>query len=1159
MKFDNPFKPPKSVNENNISPQKKFQRELYEQCNAIFLKVDTWELSYYCKYLGIYTLLQYYLTLHLRNISKGTTLSTNINNIIKTSIVIFDGKFLPLISAVYPALLNDILNANREPIGRLQILITLQKNLYPNDPPNSNNNVAKKIYEALITQLKSALASYLVDDGNYNATLIRNGMELLFFELLTNLQEYRSYFKNNSLVDLYTFQKLEKNISKVSYDDSQTKDDVVLAKTINIRGLDEVNYTNDTNWKDKFQEVYNKVNSILQKYNSNSNILYSSISNISSQQYAKWGENQNTFYAVTFSVSLQDDNKKAKIDQDEKENEIIATLTNSNLENQKVFYYSTQNIRIYNEIASYSLDTKIITFKNNIGTLSSSNKNITLILVKSGATLLSNAFPSSLTFTRANRSPFKLKLQKNGSTIYENNFTFTDSLLNTNILQFGTPDKISNALFYNNNKNTIDKKSELKLINNNVIQLTKDGSWIKLSKKPFSFEPTQNLIYQNVTGYGFYVPFILKIAGTKYISFDVPTIDISIFLQKIDCYIVRSNRSLDNNNYNTTKLVLNQSADNNGITTLSSQFNIIADNLDKYYLIDPTAINSNDIIDTNYFLIFHIKSDTTDQFAIKFTSLNLSETNNINSYTFNNIDDFIRNLYQSTNDKYNFSNYLNFSKSVDKLKITSEPRYLGKEYNLIISDVIAGLTFALTTASGNDPFIFSSSGKEKKFYINFISYLKAMFIVLNNYALARLIVPEAFEPEDFFNNDVKVGIGKEEMKGLLSDLLEDSGLTLSEFGENLNSDPRSKFLKETSPKQDFAKELTWKSGSLGSLMNQSTLNTIKSTLSTIKSVLKRIKSLLDAVRAFIEILSALLELAEDLLSVLLETVIGQLEKVINNISSTGIYLLPLWELYKRKITANTISQQIIGTAKEKENAQISITPSKWDKNFDTNNTNQLIDFEETNKLLYDIDNRKVNIAANTENDSTEIDNLIDNLLPFRSTNYEEFIQGIINCLTDEDDVPYAGDFAALKESKGTGALWEIVSQGFTSNTAFKPGAPKWNSGTTVKVMIGALTLPAPETIRGAGIAVATLLLNFFKALRPITKRIGPFESDIQKKDPETYTKINTQYDKIKKANAEIKKLKNFVGSSAEFDFTIDFTAPDKIKSLESDIESSEQK
>ena len=60
----------------------------------------------------------------------------------------------------------------------------------------------------------------------------------------------------------------------------------------------------------------------------------------------------------------------------------------------------------------------------------------------------------------------------------------------------------------------------------------------------------------------------------------------SLTESEIDCYIVRSNRFLDNNNYSTIKLILNQSADNNGITTLSSQFNITEDNLDNYISID---------------------------------------------------------------------------------------------------------------------------------------------------------------------------------------------------------------------------------------------------------------------------------------------------------------------------------------------------------------------------------------------------------------------------------------------------------------------------------------------------------------------------------------------------------------------------------------------
>jgi hypothetical protein len=1149
LKFDNPFNPPKLKNENNISPQKKFQRELYEQCNAIFSKTDTWDLSFYCKYLGVYTLLRYYSVLHLRNISGGSGLNNNINNTLENSVKVFDGKFLPSIKATHIGLLNDILNANREPIGRLQALITAQKELYPKDPEKDSDNVAKKIYEVLRSQLKSTLSLYLADDGNYNATLIRNGMEFLFLDLLTNLQPYREYFKNNSLVDLYTFKNLEKSVSKISYESDEVKDGTIIAKTLNNKGLNEIDYQNNTNWKNEFKTVYDLINNILKKYDANNNILYSSVLNISNEEYNTWSGNQTTFSAITFPIALQSNSTEAKIAQDEQENEIIISFTGNNLKDQKVFYYNAQNIRIYNEIASYAPTTKIITFKNAIGTLSSSNKNVTLVLFKSGASLFSNTFPSSLSFSRSSRSPFKITLKKDTTTIYENNFSFNDTLLNTNILSFGTPDKISNALFYNNNKNDIDKKSELKLLNNNIIKLTKDGSWIKISKIPLSFEPTQNLVYSSALGYGFYTPFILKTAGMKYISFDVPTDSVSIFQEKIDAYIVRSNRFPDDNDYTAIKLTLISSTNNN-ITTLSSQFDIAEADLDKYFLINPTAENKDEIINTNYFLIFHIKSDDTSQFNIRFTSLNLSETNNANSYTFNNIDDFIKKLYDSTNNRYDFVNYITFSKSNNRLKISSEPQYIGAEYNLNISNIISGLTFNKETASGSNPEVFSNSGKEKKFYTNFISYLKKVFIVLNNYALARLMVPEAFEEEDFFNNDVKVGIGKEEMKGLLSDLLEDSGLSFTDFNENLNSDPRAKFLKETSPQQDFAKELQWKSGSLGSLMNQSTLNTIKSTLNIIKSTLKRIKSLLDAVRAFIEILSELLELAEDLFAAVLETVIGQIEKVINNISSTGIYFLPLLDIYERKITNETIQKTLINETNSL--APKPITPEKWEKNFDTSNANSLIDFEETSKILYnlDINNQKVDIAAKTEN-SNEIDIFIEQCFPLRSTNYEEFIQNIINCLTDEDDVPYAGDFEKLKKAEGVDKLKEIFGQGFNRNTWFRPGAPTWSSGTTVKIMIGALTLPAPETIRGGSIGTVTLLLKFLKILRFITKKTNPSESDIKEKDPSVYAKIDTQYALIKRIDAEIEKLEN---NSVVFDFLTPNYNEEKIIELKKEKE-----
>jgi hypothetical protein len=379
--FPNPIAPPKLVTENYTSPEKTFSRELYVNCKDIFIKVDTWQLSYYCKYLGICTLIKYYSTLHLRKIPR-TVLNNKIQDVLNNSIKIFDGKYLPKISEVSDTFKSDILNTPNDPILQLQVLIASRQELFPKDPNRIEDNVAYKIYESLRGQLNSALSSFLVDDKNYEAIITRNSMELLFLDLLMQLQPYRDYFQNNSLIDLYTFQNLEKSVSKVSYDDSETKNNVLLSKVLNTKGLSEIQYQKDKDWKLLFNEVYNLVSSILSKYSSVSNILYSSILNNSNQEKNNLDVISNFNSALIFKIKTTDNLKVVEIDTSEFIGNADFYLTDNWIANRIAYYYNDQNIKIYNKIINYSEtnEKKQITFENDV-TLSSSNKYLTFLFL----------------------------------------------------------------------------------------------------------------------------------------------------------------------------------------------------------------------------------------------------------------------------------------------------------------------------------------------------------------------------------------------------------------------------------------------------------------------------------------------------------------------------------------------------------------------------------------------------------------------------------------------------------------------------------------------------------------------------------------------------------------------------------------------------------
>lgn len=1116
MKFPNPFAPPKLNSTENPSPSVKADRELHTKLTELFSKVDSEPLVYYSKYLCVYTSVQYYLYVHSLNSAGNTNFYKNVEQTVDNAVRTFDRALPPQVGGVAPLYVKgthlyylNVMKSNpTNPLGSLFYEVKLKDSSYVQDTADVSNNVRYKLYENLRSSLSSTLNQYSFQDSNHGAKLTRDSLELLFFELLSVLQPYRRYFVTN-VAQLYTFAELNASVSKLQYEGSAQQSNVVLSNFLRARGLQEVPYGSSTNWRSEFEDLEKLVRSVLSKYSpfSQSNVLYSNVLQKTEVASSVHLSNKSTVTTLNFEVTKSGDKELKVVNSSE------LNYTNE-LNDRGVWYYDSRNVKTYNSTVSYS--GSVLTLKNPVGELSSSNKYLTFSLTPVGCNLSSNVNfgQSPVTYSTLDKNVFSLKLEdtQTSTVLHESNVQFNDQLFNSNVLSASNKFDVRKFGVYYSKEGEVGSNFVVSgSFTQRVVLFSADtgDDWVKVSKVPRS-TTTGESVPQSVRGSGGFTTFNLITAGTKYFSVDVPN-DGGNFASELQLYVLRrpSNPS-DNLRYVTSLTLGNPTQISENVKRYSVTFNV-----------PQSALRSG--TPNSFYLLLHYKLDEANSNVVRFNNLYLSESSGLGTYTFNSGSDFINKLYSYSGSSV-WGRYVTASYSGSTLKLSSEPRYLGSRYKLTLTPVVnKNLGFgnvALQTV-GKNSYVLSPNGYEKKFYDNFISYLKSVFIALNSYALARLIVPEALEDESYFNNDVKVNVRAEELKGLISDLLEDSGLTNQEYADKLYADPRSKFVQETSPQQDFPKELQWKSSSLGSLLPQSQLNSIKSSLETVKSAITRLRSLLEAVRSFIEILSALFELAEDLVEAALDTVIEQLQKVLNNISSTGVYFLPLWNHYRtndilwgapfEQWLASNPDKTIKDFMKESLQGYYVTSKDAYTKQYYT-------DLYETNRMIYGNDSfRSADVSG--ANYGNEKFSFYDELLPFRATNHQEFIELIEECFLDKSDNYQAQAATRIDDFGG-----QILARG---QSVLQPGRPLFGTGSRVEVFVGAVTLPDPELSRSAAVAFATSVLRIVQLINFIREKA----SSNYKTKAQEFEGIKKQ---ISEAGNDVKLMKQAIDSANNF-------------------------
>ena len=1018
-------------------------------------------------------------------------------------------------------------------------------------PPIIENDVQNRyIYNSLILNLSNNLTSYIETDQELFLQNNKSSLDSLFATLTADLMNYRKYFNANIMSSYSVFSKVQEIASETSqdrrsfFDTDFTPNQAIALNNVDINNP--MSYNASENWKLLFSQVLNittrTINTNVKSFFIK-NVMFNSIQNILTDENSKF-INKVT-YSSDYSINVipePSDSTKLKITSPINSSNINSWLYHS------VFYYNQQN--------AYS--------KSKIIETDSTNKTIKLSPYSNGLTNVDLSriikFPSykegfsiEKTFqqTTLNTNLFSMQVVETnptGETITKDiSFTLNSSDFNTNYF------KLPNA--------TVDPLKNGWALNNTV----KDGiSFYRDGNNDFIFSK-QNQI--NTSGSYVYTDFY--VSGVE-VS---PELNLTFEYEIKDDNFIETDLSVELEYYKTY--------------SEGSQYNtplplIKFKNLTKRTGNRQTySVKFSPNQYRNYRLKIRSSSINTTSFIIKFNNFYVGDNtiNNGNTITVNTPKKLLDLFYKTS--AYRSNKDLTFSQKSEtvvdlngasttqyKIKITSEPYHIGSTKKIKFYNVNPNLKWLFfdsndltqQTYVGLDPILITETGNESKYYDSFISLIKRIFSVLNAYALSRLLVPEAFDEEtDQFNIGVNV---TPSIKVLIQDLLDDLTPDL-DFRSNLEKDPRSNFLQKGPQDTLNRKSAVWKSGGLKDALGLKKFTEFKNTLQKIKTALKKVKSILDAIKAFVDILSQLIEIGEDILGALLTQVIKQVEGVVKNIASTGIYWLPIVRYYATNNKFHFINQDKADKLPDFGDGFDNLikAPYPTDPSISINNS-FLLELEElmaANKKMSDDD---LSSDLNTLGLKDKKDRWSSSLpwLPFRSTTYEEFKNVIIEGLLDPDDLPELGLTANQTKNNET-FLGQRLTGGLSkpsitndegipgikfsaSDLVIKPGAPQWGKGSQSAVVIVAICLPAPEDIIMGWKGFLKILLTILKPIATVINLVYTGINDVsisatkQKKfEKSKNNKIKSYEEKIKELNdsiredkTEINKIESRVGS-----------------------------
>ena len=1116
-----------------VTPEKKESRDLYSKINVIIFAQQESAILDSNKIYNLIYLIQNELNSSDSKFFPVLELSKRIRNNLESSKRIFQNYLIS---------------------KGVSFNVTPKTGLPPVFSPVIENDVQNRyIYNSIILNLSNDLTSYIQTDEELYLQNNKGSLDALFASLTGDLSDYRKYFNADISSSFSTFSKVQQIVSETSQDKRDffdvdfTPDQAIALNNVNINNP--VAYSANKNWKTLFTEVLNIATKTI---NSNvksffiKNAMYNSLNDILASENSDFI--RKSTYSSDYSIDVVVDSS------DSSQLKITSPINLSSLSSwlkHSIFYYNSQNAYSKSKIISTNSTNKTIKiFPFNGLTNVELSRIIKFPSYKEGFSI-EKTFQETTVGTNL-FSMQVIEINPTGETITKDiSFNLNLSDLNTNNISFpiATSDPLKNRWYLNN--------------------IQKEGiSFYRNGDNEFVFSKKD----VNTSGSSVYTDFYVSgvdVSNELFITFDYEVKDNSFIETDLSLELEYHKTFTEGSPFNYPILLKKL---NNLTKRVGNK---------QTYSTSFTLLNEY----RNYRLKIRSSSQGTNNFMINFNNFYVGD-NKINSTAtikltrpkqlFNLI--YKTSAYKNNRD-LSFSETSQTAVSVNgvsstsyKIKISSEPYHLGSSKKIKFYNVNSNLKWLFfeninsteESYTGLDPIIITDTGNEKKYYDTFISLIKRIFNVLNAYALSRLLVPEAFDEEtDSFNIGIEV---TPSVKVLIQDLLDDLTIDL-DFRTNLEKDPRSNFLQKEPQDTLNRQSGVWKTAGLKDAFGLKQFTKFKNTLQQIKTALKKVKSILEAIKAFVDILSQLIEMGEDILGALLEQVIKQVETIVNNIASTGVYWLPIIKYYATNNKFHWLTEDAI-SAFDPEMQKMIRSPYPKDPSISVNNS-FLLELEElmnaNKKILQDdlsSDLNKLGLNDKKERWSETLP-----WLPFRSTTYEEFKNVIIDAFLDEEDLPELGIEAVIEKdedekeqlvTRNTGGISETftnydevlgipTSIDFSKSLVLKPGAPQWGKGSQSMVVIIAIALPAPEDIIAGWKGFLKVLLTILKPIATLINLIytGVTDQNItnkekrfkESKNNKTNDKIKSYKEKIKELNdsiredkTEINKIESRVGS-----------------------------
>ena len=280
---------------------------------------------------------------------------------------------------------------------------------------------------------------------------------------------------------------------------------------------------------------------------------------------------------------------------------------------------------------------------------------------------------------------------------------------------------------------------------------------------------------------------------------------------------------------------------------------------------------------------------------------------------------------------------------------------------------------------------------------------------------------------------------------------------IKNFVVNPNANEINKKVKNSNNK--------WRVASASDVIPKSILEETQQATDSVKSSLETIESTLNAAKSFISLLEPLEAAITDPIGNLGIQLAKELETMVNNAKSTGVYILDMFDHY------------YVGDILYSEKKFEALEDQKSDLATFLSDSDYTYDYLKVNNSALD--------GTKSSREKSKLETQIDELMSkptfmYKPTTYEEFIETVAEAFIDPNDLPHGDlssgrvmfrnpptneaqfnkELARIKNSDiNDSTMKAIVSSNKITEKMFRPGAPKFSAGSYSKVYVVSVIVP----------------------------------------------------------------------------------------------------